>query len=142
MRTENQAIAAAKRLLKKMKTSGWEIVVWENLGWHYKLVRGNICLYEHESMVGKPTYWTLRGYDGAGEMYLTHNYERHTDPNKAVTAQLNLALAHVGHVQKLIEASGPRGNGLATQVPDPFYAAREREAAAKEKKNAVRKKKR
>ena len=35
--TKRQAETAAKKLLKMMKGEGWEMCVWENLGWHYSV---------------------------------------------------------------------------------------------------------
>lgn len=45
---------------------GWEPVVWENLGWHYKatLTSGDLVLTVHSNTRGSNTRggWTIRGY--------------------------------------------------------------------------------
>lgn len=83
MRTKAEATAAAKALLKRMKSPGWKIDVWENIGWHYRLKRGTLSLWEHGEKsygvyysdevggVGEPAYYGICGH-------------RSTEPNRAV----------------------------------------------------------
>lgn len=91
--TEKQATSAANKLLRQMKTSGWEIRVWENLGWHYSLLLqvGDDCGVSLSdcSHQGKITYYCLasRNYLGSGETQWTSN-KYFDDPNSAFEHQL------------------------------------------------------
>jgi hypothetical protein len=75
-------------LLAKMKGTGWQLRVWENLGWHYEV---HNCVGDREVSVrvhyGK--YSVLFGHNG-GEIFWTER-KSYDDPNEAVRQQLKLA---------------------------------------------------
>ena len=91
--TKATATEAANVLLRQMNTQGWNIKVWENLGWHYCLKLGDSglslsycdmdatysCLLSDRAEVlhGGMSWWLDRG--------------SYKDPNKAVNGQLKLA---------------------------------------------------
>jgi hypothetical protein len=43
--TKKEAVRRGKLLLKKMKTKGWKLDVWENLGWRYCISKPSIKIY-------------------------------------------------------------------------------------------------
>lgn len=58
MSTKVQAIKAGRTLLKKMKGSGWQVRVWENIGWYYKVHSGPVSVYP-TSAYGDTRYFCL-----------------------------------------------------------------------------------
>ena len=60
--TEGLARKAGSAILDLMP-NGWKLRVWNNLGWHYSLEKGPICV--HPSFDGN-TYWAMIATD-AGE---------------------------------------------------------------------------
>lgn len=44
MNTKKEATQEAKKLLRKMKSKGWKIHVWENQGWYYNLIHNVLSL--------------------------------------------------------------------------------------------------
>lgn len=85
----------AKELCKKLGP-GWKPHIWENLGWHFHAVKGNI----HVMQLGDE-YSTLMGEGGAGEMFWSPK-KWFKDPKKAVKHQLYLARKHVKKCQEMI----------------------------------------
>lgn len=96
--TKNVAIRKGNELLKKMKTQGWELDVWENIGWHYCLRKKYISL--HPTIGGR--YFTLMGENGTGELYFSTKGSYFRDPNKAVEYQITVASNHVLECQRKI----------------------------------------
>lgn len=93
--TEKQATSAANKLLRQMKTFGWHIEVWENLGWHYGLLLQtgkdsgvNLCVSHSREKI---TYFCLasRNYLGSGETQWTDG-KFFADPNDAFAHQVKL----------------------------------------------------
>lgn len=88
--TRAAAESAARRLLKKMKTDGWKIRVWENCGWHYALHNGPVNL--NESSPG--SYFCLvgtRNDDAGGLAMWTDTEQYYEDPNECVAKALKCA---------------------------------------------------
>lgn len=62
--SESDARIAAEAIL----LSGWGIHVWENMGWHFRLTRGPMCICQHESgsgyfaMISSNLHESGRGY--------------------------------------------------------------------------------
>jgi hypothetical protein len=98
MLTKKEAKKKGHELLAKMKTQGWELDVWQNLGWHYCLRKKYITLYPTTS--GR--YFTLMGENGAGEIYFSTKGSYFKDPNKAVEHQLVVAILHVSKCNRKI----------------------------------------
>lgn len=98
--TEALARAYAKKALKRMRTKGWTIRTWDNLGWHWTLWRPHIQVRqglggtfsagvsEHEDGVGTPAYW--------------YNGNSYADPNKAVEMAVREAQKHVAECNLII----------------------------------------
>lgn len=99
MNTEKQATRKAKALLSKMKTKGWKIRVWENIGWHHAIYCGYLSIHEFagkynamlsdDTFAGTPIYWSH------GNFY--------KDPNKAVTMVMKAAEKFVKGCSDIIE---------------------------------------
>lgn len=95
MMTREQARAAASRLIRKMRSIGWKADVWENLGWHYSIRRGQLAIYEH-FVGGRPRYQALLSTDkyAGGEAFWT-NRDSYRDPNSCEAAQVRTALQFI-----------------------------------------------
>ena len=80
-----------KVLLRRMKGTGWKLEVWENLGWHYCVVNGNLTVYASEYMDGI-SYTALLGDEGphAG-LPLWSSHFSSKDPNEVARNQLEIA---------------------------------------------------
>lgn len=81
----DKAHRAAKALCKKMDTKGWKPRVWENLGWHWSIVKGGLTVWG-----GSKDY--LVGFEGGTpcEVSVGKSFK---DPNRAVEAQKELIKA-------------------------------------------------
>lgn len=91
----------AQETLKKMKSKGWKIHIWENFGWHFSLIKGGMQIYKD-----CPREYTVLFSErdsGGGSMFWTpENAFRSKDPNKAVAKQLEVARKFVAQCQKAI----------------------------------------
>jgi hypothetical protein len=104
MLTKEQAEAAGAELLAKMKGEGWKLIVHENLGWHYRVVRPPLQVYR--SYGGLGGYHVLMG-SSSNETYgglavWATEQRAFDDPNEAVAAQLETA-----RLQSAIDAADP-----------------------------------
>ena len=72
----------AQELIKKVKSIGWEIDIWENLGWHYAIKNR----YMHLHNIDNKYYYCLISNrpNGYGGMEIWTDKKFFTDPNKAV----------------------------------------------------------
>ena len=100
MRTKQQAEKEGRKLLELIDEDGWEMVIWENIGWHYKAVNGYLSVYP--SVDGKyfaslgteprssstPGYWVDKGH--------------YDDPMEAVIAQIRKAAGFTGRCQMIV----------------------------------------
>ncbi len=91
----DQAVKHAKQTLRRMKTRGWEVRVWENLGWHYMLTN-KLCGLSLHLNYNKTGYWCMMaGHDAknvtCGDAYfdVTQSFK---DPNQAVEAMFKIAV--------------------------------------------------
>lgn len=103
-RTKKEAEREARGLLRRMKTKGWSIVVYKNVGWFFGLRNGPLTLYP-STVDGE--YFCLLSSEandpiGGGEMYWTPTKSRHRDPNRAVREQMKLAEEFVGRVSRTV----------------------------------------
>jgi len=109
IRDRKRAIAEAREVRAKMKTKGWRVRVFENLGWHWNLFNGYITLsgdgcgvtksVKYSAMMadslppgGSPNFW----YPGPGKGYFK-------DPNKAVDYVFKSAKQFVREVHSVVE---------------------------------------
>lgn len=92
----------AKALVARMKSRGWKIRVWENIGWHWCIYHGEGHLSISPSYDGKKLHimfslcMPLAGTPGLS----VDTYS--TDPNKLVVLQKRAAEKYLASVQKLI----------------------------------------
>ena len=52
---------------------GWEPVVWENLGWHYKVVKGAMGIYPRKGRGENPTQYWANIICKAGQFHATES---------------------------------------------------------------------
>lgn len=96
-----EAVRKANALLAKMKGKGWEISVFENLGWHYRVMCFPFSVRENEGrysvlMSDDPEYPT------SGAVFWTKP-EFYDDPNVAVSVQLATAEKFTTHLNSIIK---------------------------------------
>lgn len=95
--TKSEAIKSGKALLKRMKTKGWKLRIWDNCGWHYAIAvnDGALSLYQDgrifTCMIANPGSTWAGSYDW-------HPSRKFTDPNKSVSNALKLAKAYSSRV--------------------------------------------
>ena len=101
-KSKQAAQEVANKTLAIMKTDGWTVRVWENLGWHWTLVKtgGNHpdrsperhgyrrTVTVNEAHNGK--FFSMIGYDQTGTIlqHVEGEDASFEDPNEAVEAQL------------------------------------------------------
>lgn len=104
MLTKEEATKKGKALLKRMKTKGWKLRVWENLGWHYSLQNPPLCV--SPSVSGMVFTLMTEKADEAGWGSLLWDGAPHSrSPNKAVADQVKLARKVVNDLNKVVEAA-------------------------------------
>jgi hypothetical protein len=110
--TKTEAAEKAVELKNMMKSPGWKVRVWENMGWHYSIYNGNLAVYP--SFV-KGTYhanlsdssdllsWHNNGDKvPSGTPSYWHKAETFKDPNEAVASQVKRARAFVNQLQLVV----------------------------------------
>lgn len=105
--TKQGAITKGRQLRARMKTGGWKLVVWQNMGWHYNLQRGPITLNVSKDRQAT-VYWCQMTSDpkrsGYGEVFWDRcPYFR--DPNRAVAAQIRIAERFAARLARAIAAA-------------------------------------
>lgn len=96
MGTKAEALRRARQVKAQLKTKGWKIKVWNNLGWHWSLDHLDGHLTLHECLHSK-TFSTLFS---TGDYAHTGSYNwlvrgSFKDPNKAIEVQLHAAREYV-----------------------------------------------
>ena len=100
MDTKAQAIKKAKELLGKMKTKGWKIRVWQNLGWHHSVINYGIQVIGPSGCrEEKYSCYLSNEKDGGGSPTYWHDRNSYINPNEAVTKQLAKAHEFVNGLQ-------------------------------------------
>lgn len=91
----------AKNLIKQMKTTGWNVHVWENLGWHWRINKLDGLL----SVSGDPK----TGYNAMLSTSLPgtcdsiwYDPKYFKDPNKAVAHRITVARGILKPIQALL----------------------------------------
>lgn len=88
--SKKEAVALAKELLKKMTLPGFEIDVWENLGWHYRVKSAYFSVDEGYGETKAHVYYTAMmnetGQKSAchSSGYFGTSFSKAADPNEAV----------------------------------------------------------
>jgi len=100
MRTKRQAQEEAERLLELIGQEGWQVKIWENMGWHCKATKGYLSIYtsigdEYHAVLG-----TEKGCGGTPTYWSTESY--HEDPMEAVRIQMRKALEFVTNCQGIV----------------------------------------
>lgn len=97
----------AAATLERMKTKGWQVRVWENLGWHWELRYGNHLTVSgsHEDRTKNfHAMLSTRGNGGCDPTF--YDRKRFADPNDAVAHRLKIAEASIRPIQKLLKQLG------------------------------------
>ncbi len=90
--TKHEATENGKKLLARMTGRGWKLRVWENLGWHYSVVNGDLGIYPGEYT----GYYSFLSVGGKGSMgAVGWGTADHRDPNKLVRLQMKKMNKHV-----------------------------------------------
>lgn len=95
---KHTAEVMAKDLQSQMTTPGWEPRVWENLGWHYTVVKGNAEIMPGRS--GYHIYFSTAGRCGSDVFW--HVSPNFDDPNDAVKAQIEKANEFIAKCQAAV----------------------------------------
>lgn len=100
-------------MLKLVKGKGWRIDVWENYGWHWRIVNGGLQVNESTSIDQKGSkYWCLLSSEAkprGGEMFWTDGENRHySTPMLAIRSQLNRANQFTQFLQDNLDALNKR----------------------------------
>lgn len=114
------AVKRAREVVAMMKTGGWQDVVHENLGWHWRIVNGPIQL--HEDRDGK--FWVMIGSkpsdNAGGSGYWTPTrIGRFKNPNRAVAEAIGHVRAFVQGVTETLAAAEFAGGTNGTVPPTP-----------------------
>lgn len=94
IQTKEFAQQDAEEVLALMKTAGWEIRVWENMGYHAELCNSDLIHLHWYQRPGKPRRFhcllsSERGGGGGSSYWLDKDF--YDDPNDAVAGQLAAA---------------------------------------------------
>ncbi len=65
------ALKIAQVLCNRMGSDKWKPEVWENLGWHAKIVRPGCEIYIHTNKQRPTSYWINLKISGLGQITLT-----------------------------------------------------------------------
>jgi hypothetical protein len=107
MRTKKEAEQEAKTALSLLKTSGWKVHVFENVGWHWKITNldGFLSLHKQES----GGYWCLLDdtIKGVGNLEWADN-RQFKDPNLAASAVLGKARKSLNRLETLLHEARVR----------------------------------
>lgn len=58
VKTKREAMVAGRHLKSLMKTSGWKVCVWNNLGWYYNIKKENVVVNpDSNHRMGGSWYW-------------------------------------------------------------------------------------
>ena len=101
----NRAMQTAQALLRKMKSKGWILDVWENNGWHCALQsKDGLELHVSFDHSGRPSYWCLAQYPLPFGSASGH----YKDPNRAVKAALSASLLKVNDLAAKVNRAARR----------------------------------
>lgn len=83
---KDDAMRNARNLVARMKGEGWEPIVFENMGWHWRAVSGPVRVYPSDT---GDTFWCMIGSEpkrcAGGAAFWTPQQTRcFKDPNRAV----------------------------------------------------------
>ena len=97
MRTKGDALRAARKAKALLKTRGWKINVWNNLGWCWSLdnLDGHFTLWQSEHTGRFTTLFSDGRHEHTGSYNWSTGSQSFKDPNKAVEAQIKLARGYV-----------------------------------------------
>jgi len=102
---KEETIAAGKLVRAQLKTKGWTLMVYENLGWHWILRNGYMSLDSCEPLHSTPTYHVMIGdAPGVGEVYWDTD-RWFSNPNDAIEDTLRAAEQFVDRVTYVVKTS-------------------------------------
>jgi hypothetical protein len=99
-----KASHAARKLAKRLGR-GWKPRVWENLGWHFEVVRGPLRIHQYQHGTGPRYYRSAFCPDGGpgtpSEVYVNETF---STPQAAIRAQVAAVHREYGRWQKACQA--------------------------------------
>lgn len=103
--TKAEAAAEGKKLLSKLKGTGWKLSLWQNLGWCFKVTQGPVSVHE---TCGK--YWAMvsdnpNDASFGANIWTEARTRSYADPNKAVARAIKLARDMLGELTEAVEAA-------------------------------------
>ncbi len=105
--TKNEAEKLGKKLLKKLGV-GWELELWENLGWNYDVTNGPLNVFK-SSFVGEESYSCLMSdipkFSGGGASVWHLNKNWSNDPWVSIQRQVKEARKVVDELSETVEAA-------------------------------------
>lgn len=101
------AVATAKSTIRQLKGKAWKFLVYENLGWHWKVVSGPVQIYPSSDKTGR--FWCMIGDTpkdcAGGAAFWTPGVKYFKDPNRAVRYALSYAQSYYDQLTETIEAA-------------------------------------
>ena len=88
------AVKRADELVVQMG-DGWEPEVWENLGWHSRIVRSHCTIHIHQD-----TYWIDLQLPGLGQLHRTIRTE--DSPVEGYAELIHIAKAKLDEAEKAL----------------------------------------
>lgn len=102
----DNAVASANALVKRMKGAGWRTVVFENFGWHWRVISGPVQVYPS----GDGRFWAMissepKGSAGGLAAWTPTRNLHFKDPNRAARHALKYAEQYVSKLNEVITAA-------------------------------------
>jgi len=99
--TQRQAEVGAKKLLRMMKSPGWKVRIWYNLGWNYQVFKDYLRV--SPSVIPGKFYCGMSfEADGNGTPAFLYRNGVWKDPNTAVKKQIAYARAQTDAVNAVV----------------------------------------
>jgi hypothetical protein len=117
-----QAVRDAVQLVQRLRGTGWQAQVWEQNGWHFRASSGLVQVYgDRRGKGGRRRYscvisGSLEGCETGVSVPWALKVPDHSypDPNRAVAAALDVAVAETMRVVRaLVSASRAGGRSVA-----------------------------
>jgi len=89
-----------KALLANPK--GWRVNVWENLGWHLSLIKGNLHLHYSPYNDSFMAFLSENAY--GGDSMFWHETFYNKDPNKVIAHKIKVAQEFIDTCQAIVDA--------------------------------------
>lgn len=118
---KREAERKGSAMLKLMRGEGWEVDIWENLGWHYAVSAKNISVCQNND---DGTFHCYLGEHGG--LGIWHTGKHFADPNDAVAEQVRAAITEVERLLGIVaSAAAPYGEPVPISIPSIFVVNKE-----------------